>query len=283
MMISITDLSFQYPSGKNVFKNLNLNLEAGKIYGLLGKNGAGKTTLIKNILGLRRPQKGKINSFGYNPSKRDLELLQQFFFIPEDPFIPSVSMKEYIDRYAPFYPNFQIEKFLQLLKEFDLDRNIHLKNLSFGQKKKALIAFAIATYTPLLVMDEPTNGLDIPSKKQFRKIITHIADEGRLFIISTHQIRDLHSLIDHVLLIDNGTLVVDHDMLNIAEALSFDVHRTEPNDDDVIYHERVPGGYLAITEGGQDDSLEVDLEVLFNAVITEKEKITQLIKPVSYA
>ncbi|MDG2449164.1 MAG: ABC transporter ATP-binding protein [Saprospiraceae bacterium] len=282
-MISISDLTFQYPSGKSVFKNLSLQLKAGKIYGLLGKNGAGKTTLIKNILGLRRPQQGTINTFDHNPGKRELSLLQQYFFIPEDPFIPEVSMKEYIDRYAPFYPNFKIEKFLQLLKEFDLERNIHLKNLSFGQKKKALIAFAIATYTPLLIMDEPTNGLDIPSKKQFRKIISHIADEGRLFIISTHQIRDLHSLIDHVLLIDEGHVVVNHDMLHISDALSFDVHRNELDDSMVIYQERVPGGYLAITEGGNDDYLEVDLEVLFNAIITKKEQITHLLKSNTYA
>ena len=282
-MISISDLTFQYPSGKNVFNKLNLKLEPGKIYGLLGKNGAGKTTLIKNILGLRRPQNGVISTFGNLPGERDISLLQKYFFIPEDPFIPAISMKEYIDRYAPFYPNFQIDKFLQLLNEFELERTIHLKNLSFGQKKKALIAFAIATYTPLLIMDEPTNGLDIPSKKQFRKIITHIAGEGRLFIISTHQIRDLHSLIDHVLLIDEGKMVVDTDMMEIAEVLSFDVHRTEPDEEDVIYQERVPGGYLAITEGGNDESLEIDLEVLFNAVITEKERITDLFKTKQYA
>ncbi|MEE9372907.1 MAG: ABC transporter ATP-binding protein [Saprospiraceae bacterium] len=276
-MISVEDLTFQYSSGENVINNLNLELYAGKIYGLLGKNGAGKTTLIKNILGLRRPSNGIINTFGYNSSKRELGLLKQYFFIPEDPFIPEVSVKEYIDRYASFYPNFKIDTFLQLLEEFELDRNIHLKHLSFGQKKKALIAFAIATHTPLLVMDEPTNGLDIPSKKQFRKIITHIADEGRLFIISTHQIRDLHSLIDHVLLIDEGELIVNHDMMNIADMLSFDVHRTALKDEDVLYQERVPGGYLSITKGGHDHSLEVDLEVFFNAVITKKETIIDLL------
>jgi len=281
-MISISNLTFQYPSGKNVFNNLNLELAPGKIYGLLGKNGAGKTTLIKNILGLRRPQQGSISTFGFDPSDRPLGLLQQYFFLPEDPFVPDISLKEYVDRYAPFYPNFQLDKFLQLLNELGLDRNIHLKNLSFGQKKKAIIAFAIATYTPLLVMDEPTNGLDIPSKKQFRKIISHLAEEGRLFIISTHQIRDLHSLIDHVLLIDEGEVVVNHSMMNIADALSFDVYRAEPSDPDIIYQERVPGGYLAITDQVHEDSLEVDLEVLFNAVITEKEKISELLKLGSY-
>ena len=282
-MISVSNLSFQYSSGKNVFDDLNLTLDSGKIYGLLGKNGAGKTTLIKNILGLRRPQSGQITTFGHNPIDRPLHLLQQYFFIPEDPYLPDISMKEYIDRYSPFYPNFQLEKFLQLLNEFNLERTIHLKNLSFGQKKKAIIAFAIATYTPLLIMDEPTNGLDIPSKKQFRKIITHIADEGRLFIISTHQIRDLHSLIDHVLLIDEGKLLINHDMMQITNSLSFHVHRSEPQEEDIIYYERVPGGYLAISEGSDSESLEVDLEVLFNAAITEKNTINQLLKNKTYA
>lgn len=276
-MISISDLHFGYTTEREILHGVDLTLPSGSIYGLLGKNGAGKTSLIKNITGLRRPSAGEIESFGYNPSLREREYVQKYFFIPEDPYIPNISMKEYIGRYAPFYPDFDLEKFFKLLREFELERSLHLRNLSFGQKKKSLIAFAIATNTPLLIMDEPTNGLDIPSKKQFRKIISYIAEEDRLFLISTHQIRDLHSLIDHVVLIDDGRIILDRDMLAISEALIFEVHRQEPIEDDILYHERVPGGYLSIRAGSSMHSLEVDLEVLFNAVITDRQLFSKLL------
>ena len=238
----------------------------------MGKNGAGKTTLLKIILGLRRTQKDCVTTYGSDPSKRELDFLQNYFFIPEDPHIPNISMKEYIERYAPFYPSFSRDDFFKLLNEFELPRSLHFKNLSFGQKKKALIAFAIASNTKLLVMDEPTNSLDIPSKKQFRKIVTYVSRPDRLFIVSTHQIRDLHSLIDHVLLIDHGKLLVDRSIEDIENAVNFEVYRKEPDNDDILYYERVPGGYLALKAGGmQHNSLEVDLEVLFNAVITHND------------
>ena len=276
-MIRIRDLHFGYAPGTEILHGVDLELPSGRIYGLLGRNGAGKTSLIKNITGLRRPQSGSLEVFGYDPALREREYVQKYFFIPEDPYIPNISMKEYISRYAPFYPEFELDKFFKLLREFDLERSLHLRNLSFGQKKKSLIAFAIATNTPLLIMDEPTNGLDIPSKKQFRKIISYITEEDRLFLISTHQIRDLHSLIDHVVLIDAGRIILDQEMLAISQALVFEVHRQEPEDKDILYYERVPGGYLSIKEGSSVHSLEVDLEVLFNAVITDRQSFAQLL------
>lgn len=278
-MIDIKNLTYKYPSGQAVFNNLNLNLSSGTIYGLLGKNGAGKTTLIKNLLGLRRGTSGELVVGGHNPKNRNRNFLESYFFIPEDPYLPEITMKEYIESYSPFYPNFNIDHFFQILREFELPKMLHFKKVSFGQKKKALIAFAIATHTPLLIMDEPTNGLDIPSKRQFRKIISHMIDDKRLFIVSTHQIRDLHSLIDHMIILDNGEVIVDNSIMMIERAISFEVCRTQPDEESNLYSERVPGGYMCLKEGGgRPESLEVDMEVLFNAVMTDKKVFSHILK-----
>ena len=252
---------------------------------MLGKNGAGKTTLLKTMLGLIRPRTGSVEVAGYNPAKRQAAFNAQYFYVPEDPYFPGGSLQKFVKCYAPFYPNFDLDKFFGLLKEFEIDRIMSFKNVSFGQKKKAYIAFAIACQTPILIMDEPTNGLDIPSKRQFRKIINYIINPDRLMIISSHQIRDLHSLIDHVLLLDQGELLIDHSLQDIEKNLRFEIYRTEPTQEDLIYYERVPGGYLGIRDGITDHTaLEIDLEILFNATIDKPDHMKVLLhKTKSYA
>ena len=284
-MISLTNIHFGYSAKASVFEGFNLSLQAGNIYGLLGKNGAGKTTLLKTMLGLIRPRTGSVEVAGYNPAKRQAAFNAQYFYVPEDPYFPGGSLQKFVKCYAPFYPNFEITKFFGLLKEFEIDRNMSFKSVSFGQKKKAYIAFAIACQTPILIMDEPTNGLDIPSKKQFRKIINYIINPDRLMIISSHQIRDLHSLIDHVLLLDQGQLLINHSLQEIEQNLRFEIYRSEPTQEDLIYYERVPGGYLGIRDGATDHtSLEVDLEILFNATVDQPDHMKVILhKSKSYA
>ena len=284
-MISLTNVHFAYSAKATVFEGFDLALQKGNIYGLLGKNGAGKTTLLKIMLGLVRPSIGQMNVAGFNPSRREASFNAQYFYVPEDPFFPSGSLKKFVECYAPFYPNFNLDKFFGLLKEFEIDRTLKFKSVSFGQKKKAYIAFAIACQTPILIMDEPTNGLDIPSKRQFRKIINYIINPDRLMIISSHQIRDLHSLIDHVLLLDQGKLLIDHSLQEIDNNIRFEIFRKEPTAEDLIYYERVPGGYLGIRHGASDhNSLEIDLEILFNATIDKPDHMKVLLhKTKSYA
>ena len=278
-MITVKRLNFEYDHNHKALNQISLELYTGRIYGLLGKNGAGKTSLLKNILGLRKSGTGDISVFGFDPRKSERAFLASYFFIPEDPHIPDMSMKEYIECHAPFYPDFNLDHFFQILNEFELPRKLNFGKVSLGQKKKALISFGIAANTPLLVMDEPTNGLDIPSKKQLRKIINSLVNDKRLFIISTHQVRDLHSLIDHVIVLDDGEIVVDNSIQMIERALSFEVHRHESSAQNSIYYEKVPGGFLSINEGGErPESLAVDMEVLFNAVITEKKLFNHILK-----
>lgn len=274
-MIDINGLSFGYSHRKDLFKGLNLNITSGKIHGLLGLNGAGKSSLLHLIQGLRFADEGSIKVFGMSPKQRDIKHLQQSFLLPEEVYTPDISMKQYIDMYSPFYPLFSLESFLQFLNEFELDRSAHLGQMSMGQKKKAVIAFALATNTKILLMDEPTNGLDIPSKKQFRKILSHIITDDRIFLISTHQIRDLHSLIDNVIAISDGRIIFNQSINDIVDNLHFSLDGKPSSNDDLIYQERVPGGYLNISPSTGTPSFEPDLEVLFNAIMTNNSAINQ--------
>lgn len=170
-MINIQNLSFGYNRKKMLYENLSLSLEAGSIYGLLGKNGAGKSTLLCNMMGLLFPVSGKIEVVQHNPQKRQPSFLQNVYFIPEEFALPSISIHTYLELYAPFYPKFNEHQFYKYLKELEVPSDQKLHKMSFGQQKKAIIAFGLACNTQVLIMDEPTNGLDIPSKSQFRKLV----------------------------------------------------------------------------------------------------------------
>ncbi|MCL6265575.1 ATP-binding cassette domain-containing protein [Flagellimonas myxillae] len=272
-MLTANNLYFNYPTSRPVLKAINLELKPGNIYGLFGKNGEGKSTLIKIMTGLLFPKAGNCTFKGKPTQKRGPELLQDIFLIPEEFELPSVSIKafEYIN--SVFYPSFSKEQFYGLLEEFQLQPRQLISTLSFGQKKKVLIAFGIATNTQLLLMDEPTNGLDIPSKSQFRKVMASSVDEGKCIVVSTHQVRDLHSLINHVMILNNAQVIFDHSLDQVTQALWFG---RASNQEEVIYSEGAFGGKSLLQRTDQDES-EVDLELLFNGVLHETQKINQLI------
>jgi len=207
-MIQLQNLEFSYSKKASLLSNLTLQLEAGRIHGLLGKNGEGKSTLLKLISGLVFPTLGQIEVMGFEPQKRQPEMLQEIFFLPEELPQLTLTVENYEKVYAPFYPNFSSTQFNEYLKEFDVDlKNSMLNKLSHGQKKKVMIAFGLAANTKLLLMDEPTNGLDIPSKGQFRRMVASAVNDDRCLIISTHQVRDLDSLIDSIIIMDGHEIV----------------------------------------------------------------------------
>lgn len=274
-MIRIRNLNFGYKHNQNLFNDLDVTLASGQIHGLLGLNGAGKSSLLHLIQGLRYRDQGSLDAFGFDPQQRQVSFLNNTFLIAEDCYTPNMSLKAYVDMYSPFYPSFSLESFLKFLNEFELDHSVHLGKLSMGQRKKAVIAFGLATNTKLLMMDEPTNGLDIPSKKQFRKILSHIITDDRLFLISTHQIRDLHSLIDNVIVLSDGKIIFNQSIQGICEHLHFSLSGKPDDHQNLIYHERVPGGYLNIKKADGTESFEPDLEVLFNAINTHTNEINE--------
>jgi ABC-2 type transport system ATP-binding protein len=265
-MIAIQNLSFGYNRKKLLYKNLTLTLEAGSIYGLLGKNGAGKSTLLKNLIGLLFPTDGSILVNGFTPKKRQPSFLETIYLIPEEVHVPSLTIHQYKNLFAPFYPNFNEEKFFSYLNQLDVKEQGKLNTLSFGQQKKFIIAFALACNTKVLLLDEPTNGLDIPSKIKFRKLIASVFNEDRMIFISTHQIRDLDNLIDRVIIVDNGELLLNASIGKISEKLCFKNVNEVAGINKVLYSEESLKGFSIVAENTDREDSKVNLEHLFNAI-----------------
>lgn len=275
-MIQIKNLSFGYNRKKLLYKNLTLNLESGSIYGLLGKNGAGKSTLLKNIIGLLFPKGGSIAVNNFISKKRQPSFLKTIYFIPEEVYVPSLTIKSYRNLFAPFYPNFSDEKFGSYLHELNVKDEGKLNTLSFGQQKKFIIAFALACNTNVLLLDEPTNGLDIPSKAQFRKLIASVMLDDRIILISTHQIRDLENLIDKVIIVDNGELLLHASVNDISDKLSFKTVSEAEDTSKALYAEETFKGVSIVQKNTGGEDTKVNLEHLFNAV-TENPKMIKAI------
>lgn len=278
-MLTIKNLEFGYPKGGLLFDKLNLDITKGNIYGLLGKNGAGKTTLLKIMCGLLYSQKGEIEIEGADVSKRLPSVLQDIYLIPEEFYLPDFTIETYIEKVSPFYPKFDHQQFKDLISEFEVTNGKKLSNLSHGQKKKFIISFSIATNCSVVFMDEPTNGLDIPSKSKFRKIIASTANEERTFIISTHQVRDLENLIDPLVIIESGKIIFQESIENISSKLNFmKVTDKAPTGVNVLYSEAIFGGNYLLTEKTDNQESRVDFELLFNAVLSNQEGIVKHLK-----
>ncbi len=271
-MITFKDVSFGYRGGR-LFDRLDLTLRRGAIYGLLGKNGAGKSTLLKLAAGLLFPSRGTITVLERTPRKREPNFLNQVFFVPEEFTLPRMTMTEYARVYGVFYPRFSREQLGELLRELEVAADQRLDRMSFGQRKKAYIAFAVACNTPLLIMDEPTNGLDIPSKSSFRRVIARVTDEERTVVISTHQVRDLDQLIDSVVVLDGSEILLNASTAEITERLQF-VHLED--DEPALYAERTIHGRWGVRANDSGIESPLDMELLFNAAVTSREAVKQL-------
>jgi ABC-2 type transport system ATP-binding protein len=274
-MISIQNLSFAYKK-KPVFNGLNLQFEAGHVYGLLGKNGTGKTSLLRNIAGLLRPKNGSITVNGHTPFERLPIFLEDVFMVPEEFYLPDITIPAFIRHYAPFYPNFNREQFDNYIAVFEIPADSTLQHMSYGQKKKVLISFALATNVKVLLMDEPTNGLDIMSKSQFRKILAQAVDQEHCIIISTHQVKDLENLIDRVTIIDEGRILFDENVDDISRKLSFRFVYNEAEAANAFYSESLLRGHVIVAPNVDDEESKLDLELLYKAIVTNRDGITKL-------
>ena len=242
-MVEIDRVTFAYRRKQPLFAALDASLLPGTIYGLLGRNGAGKTTLLKLISGLLFPQDGGIHVLGFDSSERSPGLLEEIIFVGEEFPTPHVTVRAYRALYAPLYPRFDGSEFARHLAEFEIDDRTSIDELSYGQKKKVLLAFGLAAHTRLLILDEPTNGLDIPSKGQFRRLLAGATDDERVIVVSTHQVRDLEQLIDPIAILEAGRIVFQHGVDELASRLRF-VHSPEIPAG-ALYGERAMGGYAA--------------------------------------
>ena len=272
-MITLKELSFSYSRKKEVLDRINLEVGSGHICGLLGKNGEGKTTLLNLLSGQIFPDQGSCLVLEEIPSERNARFLQQIFLLPEEISMPEVTAIEYIKMYAPFYPTFRDDICKACVESFEINLSDRLSKMSQGQRKKVAITLALAAHTPLLLMDEPTNGLDIPSKATFRRLVASLIDDNQTVIISTHQVRDLESLIDTVLILDQRQILLNKTLNEIGEKLYFGPLLPEEK---ALYSEPTPQGTIGVTARDGKDETAVSLELLFNAAITYPKEIQRI-------
>jgi ABC-2 type transport system ATP-binding protein len=275
-MLQINQISFSYnKKAGDLFSDFSLNLEAGNVYGLLGKNGAGKSTLIYLMTGLLTPKSGEVLFDGDNVRHRLPKTMSDIFLVPEEFEMPRLSIKQYVSINSPFYPRFSMEDMQRYLDIFEMgdDMSVNLHALSMGQKKKVFMSFAFATNTRVLIMDEPTNGLDIPSKSQFRKLVTTGMTDDKLMLISTHQVRDISDILDHVTIIDQSRVLLNAGFADIMSKVAF---RPLQEGDQPLFVLQSPFGPLGAVRAQEGEETKVDLEMLFNAALQNPEAINQL-------
>lgn len=275
-MIEISNLAFSYGSN-DVLRNISMKLEEGRIYGLLGENGVGKTTLLTLLCGLKRPRDlSSILVDGVEPYKRLPSLLQNQYYLPDEP----VSVYDTADAWASstgvFWPNYSHEKFTELMKIFEVNPSDRMNTMSTGQLKKTNIAFALALGTKYLFLDEPTNGLDIPGKAQFRSAIMKYTLENSTIVISTHQVRDLENIIDPIVILDKKDVLVNASLEEIGSALYFDYGNIL--NPDALYTEQLPGGFIQVYPNASGEESKVNIEALFNTVHKHKDLVKGLLK-----
>lgn len=269
-MITIKDLGFAYRE-TSVLKNINMTLEEGHIYGLLGENGVGKTTLLTLLCGLKKPQMGTIETDGHNPYKREPSLLSDQYYLSDE--VAPVNMKaiDYAGNYGKFWERFDLNRFVEIMEILENNPLQKMNKMSFGQLKKTYIAFALACNTKYLFMDEPTNGLDIPSKAQFRKAVMKYTREDSIILISTHQVRDLENIIDPIIILDRQDVLLNATIEEITDKLYFDY--ASEKGDDALYSEMTPGGSIQVKLNQTGEESKVNIEALFNTVHQHKELI----------
>lgn len=272
-MIKIQNLAFSY--GKNeVLRNISMELQPGRIYGLLGENGVGKTTLLTLLCGLKKTQIGTIEADGQDPWNRQPSLLQDQYYLPDE--VAAVHDKAicWAKASGKFWPNFKLEQFENILQEFEVNPEQKMNAMSAGQLKKTYIAFALACGTRFLYLDEPTNGLDIPSKAQFRSALMKYTAEDSTIVISTHQVRDLENIIDPIIILDRRDVLLNATIEQISEKLFFDYGTTlHP---DALYSEQLPGGFIQVLPNTEKVDSKVNIEALFNTVHKHKDLVKKL-------
>lgn len=277
MMLQVENISFSYGRRKpEVLSDFSFSLEKGRVYGLLGKNGVGKSTLLYLMCGLLTPKHGRVMYHGVDMRRRLPETLRDVFLVPEEFDLPAVSLVQFVELNSPFYPNFSKEDMMTYLHLFEMDWNIHLGGLSMGQKKKVFMSFALATHTSLLLMDEPTNGLDIMAKSQFRKFIASGMSDERTIVISTHQVRDIDNVLDHVVIMNNSRVLLDESIVRVTERLAFVESDSPALAEEALYKLPSVQGNSLLLPNREGVETKLNLELLFGAVLANPEKIKDL-------
>lgn len=279
-MLNIDNITFSYRrKTKPVFRDLSIEISRGKVYGLLGKNGSGKSTLLNLIAGLLTPDCGEVSLYGVNTRRRLPSTLCDMFLVPEEFSLPQITLKSYIEATSPFYPGFSHDDLMRHLDTFEMSSELNLGELSMGQKKKAFLCFALACNTSLLLLDEPTNGLDIPGKSAFRRFIASNMTDDRTIIISTHQVRDVDKILDHLIIIGDNGIMLDNSVYDITSRLKFTTATDPTTISNALFSHPAIGGTSIIVPNLDSEETELNLETLFEFVSTSPDKAAEILNP----
>ncbi len=281
-MVTLDNIDFSYHRSVSFFRDVNLELKKGQVYGLLGRNGTGKTTLLKLISSQLRPQRGGCFVCGFNSKARSLEMLRSFFYVPETFRLPAMRLKGFVDTYGCFYPNFNEVNFYTWIEKAGFDKRQKLSNMSLGQCKRVILMFALATEVPLLLLDEPLSGLDISTKSLVKKMLVESMNEERLIVISTHQIHDIQYLIDHLIVMEKANILYNRSIEDIVAAFSVVQRGVGVLEEDSVYMEEGFGDRTFLVPRRADDRSDtIDLELLFKASVANPYGMLQVLDGVA--
>ena len=272
-MISFNQLGFRYRLGSQVFRDFSMTLSPGHVYGVLGENGVGKSTLMKLASGVLIPTAGSVTIDGREASLREEATMAKIIYLPEEFSLPALTLDEFRKVTTPFYPSFSNESFEECCRVLDVVRDRRLDKLSMGQRKRAYLAFAFACRAEWLLLDEPTNGLDVAAKEAFRRLVARYVDEGQSIIISTHSVREIDSLIDHLIILDRKGIVLDASIGEIGSRLRFGRCSAE---EEPLYSESTLAGTSGVVVNTTDEESPVDIEMLLMASLRSTERLRRL-------
>jgi ABC-2 type transport system ATP-binding protein len=222
-IIRLSNLSRSF-GPKAVLEGMNLSLPRGVVYGLVGANGAGKTTLIRHVLGLLRAQRGTVRTFGLDPVAEPVGVLSRIGYLSEENDLPGWMRVDELTRYTrAFYPGWDDGYAEELRRAFGLDAGARIRHLSKGQKARAGLIAALAHRPELLVLDEPSSGLDpIVRRDILGAVLRTVAEEGRTVLFSSHLLDEVEEVADHVIMISEGRILLDAPLAEVRES-----HRDE--------------------------------------------------------
>ena len=263
-MISLENVSFSYGQKEPVIRDLTVEVGNGRIYGLFGKNGSGKTTLLKLMSGLLFARRGSIRADGRDVSKRQVETLRNIFFMQAEFRFGRTSLEKFINLHKPFYPAFSMDILKDCLTESGMSMNTEkLDTLSTGEKKKVMFSIALASGSEYLLLDEPMNGMDIPSRGIFRKLLLKHLGEDRTAVISTHIASDMENILSDIMILSDEGKMFSRTLEEISEKYCFGY---AVSGEGALYAEPCAGGYRVISERKGGSPTEIMTELLFNAV-----------------
>jgi ABC-2 type transport system ATP-binding protein len=222
--------------GRNhVLENFQMTIKEGQVYGLLGKNGEGKTTLIRMIMGIIPVDKGKILYRGKEIHFNKPLYKKEVGYIPEDSvFFGWMTIDELMSFNSSFYPGWNQKKTDELLSRFELEGKLKIKNLSRGMKLKLGLVVALAAEPELLILDDPTSGMDVPTRHDFLKgIIREILEQGTSILFSSHLVHELEGIIDHLGILNDGHLILEE---------NFELVKNNARKVNLVFDGSVPGG-----------------------------------------